>query len=333
VPADQLPIPKEIDKSAFEGPDKVADEFNKVMSKKIENVIPENEIEQVLYVIEGDIDRKTKVKELPARYMFSSFARHLNQNWISKSGEKYIDGQINASTAKNWFVFIKRYYIDQSIDELEPDIEKAVDNGKTSLNGRSYTGAENNWTLDEISKIIEVEKQRGNRSDVYAGIWLMCFTHGRRIGEVLDVKWSDVDDGGITYNIEKKDEKTRATLPLYEPIAEQLMEIGKTEGIDYVFHGFKHEDGSMIPANKPLSQRSVRNRLDGTTEMASGVEQSTHTKRFRHSIATIVTEEHGPKAAQNLLKHANPEITLRVYARHIKESDHEEVKDIWGEKL
>lgn len=332
--ANDIPIPKEIEVDDFEGPEKVAELFNQTMEEPMREVVPDEKVQQVLYVMDGDYSKSTKIKNLPAQYMFTLFARKVN--------ERIENGEISPGTGRNWFTFIKTYYTDQVIKELESEASEVIKRGRDTLGPREYSGANVYWPLEKVRSFIKTEESRGDlRKHVYSAIWYMCYIHGRRIGEVLDVKWSDIEGGQITYNIEKKKEETRATLQLYEPIQRHIDFIEQKDGIEYVFHGFKNEDGDLVPINKPLSQTSVRSRFDSTAKICPDIDAGdedtygkdlpkySSTKILRHSIGTIVAKNHGSKAAQSLLQHANPEITMRVYAKHIEEDDPDEVADVW----
>ena len=93
--------------------------------------------------------------------------------------------------------------------------------------------------------------RKGNRTHsqirgVY--IWLM---HGRRLNEVLSLKWEDIDLGNKTYKIIADNNKSRKSME-YILTKYQLEAIGKPKKKGYVF-------SSINDTKKALSKETVRN--------------------------------------------------------------------------
>lgn len=342
-----IPVEKRIDKSQFPGPDRAADSFNNMLDMTMREAIPDsNTRKQVLSISESNVQENDLVSSLPLKNIFQMQARNVRRMIDENAdGRKSQVDTIQPPTAKNWFGFYKRYFKSITIEELHGDINSMIDECITEiLPSTEYSGADEFWTVDEVKQIIDYELENENYR--YAGLWMMCFLHGRRIGEVLPVKWEDITEEGVTYNIEKKDEPITTTLPVYDMISDNFDNIKaqleselagsdkSVEDIDYVYYGYVGGSfNNRKPRNKPMSARSAQLHLESTTDKLQGFTGTQKTKTFRHSIATEVSKEQGMKAAQDLLRHKNPEITMRVYAKHIPDDVTTDVESIWGSEL
>lgn len=189
---------------------------------------------------------------------------------------------------------------------------------------KAYTNKVKCFTLDEQTLIEKYCYEKNSIS--WFGILLDLYT-GMRIGELLALEWDDIDfETGIlhvtkTLYISKDDEeewkemidtpKTRTSyrdIPLPSFILERLVEYKKTANIAKCNRIIVHEDDG-----RSMQTRIFRWRYNKMLEDLNIRHLSFHT--LRHTFATRALESGmDVKTLADILGHANPTITLMVYA-------------------
>ena len=172
------------------------------------------------------------------------------------------------------------------------------------------------------------------RGDKHEALYVLAIHTGMRQGELLGLKWQDVDLENATVSVrrtltksggrlllgEPKTKKSRRTIQLTDEAARALREhlVRQVEHIQR--HGDLYRDEGLIFASKVgtlINPTNLRQR-----SFASLLKQAALPKiRFhdlRHTCATLLLSRNvHPKFVQELLGHANIAITLDTYSHVI----------------
>ena len=162
--------------------------------------------------------------------------------------------------------------------------------------------------------------------DVELGaFWWLALSYGLRLGELLDLRWSDVDLDGDELTVRRS--KTRAgvrTLPLIAEAKRVLQAHQRAQRVRSI-------DGFVFPTSLGTRRRPQRTRDQWNALLRqAGVEHrcrncgsddrcSTSVRRFhasRHTAATLLLEADVPlEVVSAILGHANIGITADIYAK------------------
>ncbi|MCS7295945.1 MAG: site-specific integrase [Chloroflexota bacterium] len=163
--------------------------------------------------------------------------------------------------------------------------------------------------------------------------WLLGGVVGLRLGELLGLEWNDVDleagqltvrrqrgDAGRTFP--PKTASSEQPIPLPGSVLEALRAWRRLQAEERLAAGPAWEGGDYVltaSTGRPMSADALRKAFRHCLAQA-GLEP----RRFhdlRHGAATwLVTHGVPPNVAAKMLRHANPTVTLRVYAAHAPEA-------------
>jgi integrase len=158
---------------------------------------------------------------------------------------------------------------------------------------------------------------------------LLAATTGLRISELAGLRWQDVDFARLQLNVgwswvlgELKEVKTEASekpLPIDSSVAEALVMWRRSSAhaseSDFVFASPKM-GGKQPFSTGILFRRHVIPYLE-----KAGIEQRIGWHTFRRTVATLLTANgEDVKTVQELLRHANPQITLQIYSQAVTET-------------
>jgi integrase len=164
-------------------------------------------------------------------------------------------------------------------------------------------GADVAMTADEAKAVLAVAND-----DTLAALWWLAIKYGLRIGELLDLRWADVDNDELHVRRSKTAAGTR-TLPLI-PEAKRVLQNHRRSQAVHSIDGyvFCRADG------RPIDERRIGERWAELLTDA-GVEH----RRFhatRHTAATLLLEAGVPlEVVSAILGHANLAITADTYAK------------------
>lgn len=175
-----------------------------------------------------------------------------------------------------------------------------------------------------------LEEARGDRLEALYVLAIHC---GLRQGELLGLKWEDIDlasgtlqvtrqlqrkrDGGGLAFLPLKTEKARRTIRLNSPVIESLKAHRTRQVEEKLQLGALYQDWGLVFASlqgTPLDAQNVVNRSFKPLLSRAGV---TNIKfhGLRHSCATVLLDQEiHEKFVQELLGHSSSTITLDVYS-------------------
>jgi integrase len=167
-------------------------------------------------------------------------------------------------------------------------------------------GADVALTADEARAVLTI----ASTDSLYA-LWWLALKYGLRIGELLELRWSDVDGDELHVRRSKTAAGTR-TLPLIPEARRVLRDHRETSRRREVLP----IDGYVFcrPDGRPIDERRIGERWHELLDEA-GVEH----RRFhatRHTAATLLLEAGVPlEVVSAILGHANLAITADIYAK------------------
>ena len=157
-------------------------------------------------------------------------------------------------------------------------------------------------------------------------IVLLAGSTGLRRGELIGLRWGDIDfelkQANVTHSIwrnvegDTKTEASRKPVPLPAVVLEELKEWKNTTlyraGNDFLFPSVA-ANGAHPVAPEMVLRRHIRPALKKI-----GVTKQVGFHTFRHTLATLLRQQGvDVKTAQELLRHANPRITLGIYQQAV----------------
>jgi integrase len=161
---------------------------------------------------------------------------------------------------------------------------------------------------------------------------LLDASTGLRRGELMALRWQDVDFEGLAINVTRsiwhnvvgptKTEASRKPVPLHPIVAEELKR-WKAESI------YQSDSDFLFPSiqkngTQPLQPDMVLKRHIRPALKELGVNKIIGWHTFRHSLGTMLRQlKIDVKVAQETLRHANPVITMGLYQQAIREETRE----------
>lgn len=154
---------------------------------------------------------------------------------------------------------------------------------------------------------------------------------GMRIGELLALRWQDIDFDGGFFSVRRtvyeghfdipKSKRSKRTLP-FGPMCRQIFETLRKQGVDPSALVFAARNGS------PLSRRNLLNRQLRPACKDLGL-RGANWHWFRHAHATFLDSVGAPLGTvQALLGHASPEMTREVYIGSVPENARAAVENV-----
>ena len=180
-----------------------------------------------------------------------------------------------------------------------------------------------------IPTVLEIEEIRALLAELeplaYTLVMVAAAT-GLRISELLALKWEDVDFENLSLSVTKsiwrnvvgqcKTEASRKPVPLHSFMAETLWRWKQKTAFnrpqDWVFASL-YRSGRQPYGPKNLLERHV-----WPAALRAGIQKRIGWHTFRHSFGTqLKANGEDVKTVQELLRHANPRVTLESYTQAI----------------
>jgi integrase len=171
-------------------------------------------------------------------------------------------------------------------------------------------------TPDELRRLLETV--RGGR---FEGVFYLCSLVGLRIGEALALRYEDVDLERGTIRVERtlhegecsapKTSSSRRTLALPQKALDSLVRHceGRNNSTGYLF---------AMASGKPVDVSNFYRWSWRPALRKAGLPESLTPHQLRHGTASLLLNQNVPiPVVSKYLGHANPGITMKVYAHLI----------------
>ncbi len=200
------------------------------------------------------------------------------------------------------------------------------------------------WSYDAIKTFLE--HCRGERH--YLTFFLAIYT-GMRRGEILGLKWSDIDFVNKTIHVERslayipkkgyiltstKTRKSKRIIPISDMVVKALVNYRKQQEIWKEQLGEQYQEEDLVICTETGSKQDPRNVLRALKRLitTSNVTQIRF-HDFRHTHASIlISKGVDVVKVSKRLGHANAKITLETYAHLIPNEDND-LADIFEKAL
>lgn len=189
------------------------------------------------------------------------------------------------------------------------------------------------FSNEEIAKIIETSKNH-----VFYELFLLGTSTGLRIGELLGLKWSDIDFKENTLKVNRsikrvktfdqnsstkteiiiqdpKTEKSKRDMPIPSPIISILKKYKVKQNEEILKEGENYSNEGWVfctNTGKLLDARNVLRSFERLLKKANISYKPFHS--LRHTYATLLFEKDAkPKTIQELMGHSDINTTLAIY--------------------
>jgi len=194
------------------------------------------------------------------------------------------------------------------------------------------------WDEEQVKLFLA----EGKRSSPYYPLYLAALTTGMRQGELLGLRWQDVDFllgevrvtqtfyrlGGRAIFKAPKTDKARRTVAVPPVLLEALKSLGEVRNRRKREAGDAYEDLDLVfcqTLGKPLHAHNVVRR-DFRDVMKRAKVPRIRFHDLRHCHATLLLQQGvHPKIVQERLGHATPAFTLHIYSHVLPGMQHEAV--------
>ena len=179
--------------------------------------------------------------------------------------------------------------------------------------------------VDEATRFLTVA-----RTDRLAALWTLALHTGLRQGELLGLRWQDVDltrgtltvaqtlqviEGTIEHGRGKSD-AARRTVPIHPAALETLRQWRARQAEERLRVGPAWTDSGLVFTSRvgtPLFPRNVSRRFHQLLDAANIDRRGMHTTRHTTASLLLAANEH-PKVVQELLGHSQISLTLDTYS-------------------
>ncbi len=226
-------------------------------------------------------------------------------------------------TATNQLMLIRTLY-NRAISEGIID-EKNYPFGGDNISIKLSSGNKIGLTEEEIRLIEEMEFKQGTSIWHTKNIWLFSFYFaGVRVSDVLSLKWSDIKNERLYYEMSKNDKPVSLKIPEKALDIIELYIKDKNSSEDYIFPYLKEanqDDPEDIFRKSRNASRLLNKWLKRIAEQA-GIDKNLSNHISRHSFGNIAGEKIHPLMLQKLYRHTDLKTTINYQANFInKEAD------------
>lgn len=166
--------------------------------------------------------------------------------------------------------------------------------------------------------------------DRLAALYLLALHLGMRLGELLGLRWEDVDLAGATIMVRKalqriegelrlvvpKSRQSRRTIPLSGPVVDALLEHQRRQAADQLAAGPRWKDAGFMfasPIGRPLDPTGVSKAFRKALTAAGPTGLRFHD--LRHSCTSLLLHAgNDPRTVADILGHSQVRLTLDTYA-------------------
>jgi integrase len=188
-----------------------------------------------------------------------------------------------------------------------------------------------------------LEAARGHRLEAF---YVLALHTGMRRGELLGLKWGDVDLEASTVLVkrsldvdgtlkEPKNRASRRTLKLSPQAVDVLRAYRKRQSEERLKAGAKWHDNDLVFPNtqgKPMNAGNLyRREFQPLLQRAGLADQGFTIHSLRHTFATTLAAKNvNPGTAQRLLGHSDVRMTLAIYTHATFDMQDEAMEAISG---
>lgn len=183
------------------------------------------------------------------------------------------------------------------------------------------------WSVDEVRQFLE--SARADRDPLYAA-YVLILVLGLRPGEVLGLRWKDVDleaaELAVAFQLQRvrrqllhretKTESSEATLPLPDICAAAFAGASRRTGQSSRRNGeglARERSGFHHATRLPVEPRNFHRDFKARCRKSAVREISVHTTR-RTCASLLVTLDVHPRVAMQILRHSQIAVTMNVYS-------------------
>ncbi|MCP9290534.1 site-specific integrase [Gracilimonas sediminicola] len=226
-------------------------------------------------------------------------------------------------TATNQLMLIRTLY-NRAIKEGIVD-EKNYPFGGDNVSIKLSSGNKIGLTEEEIRTIEEMEFEKDTSIWHTKNIWLFSFYFaGVRISDVLSLRWSDIKNDRLYYEMSKNEKPVSLKIPDKAIEILEAYKPDKQSKNDYVFPYLKEadqDDEEDIFRKSRNAARLFNKWLKRIAEQAE-IDKNLSNHISRHSFGNIAGEKIHPLMLQKLYRHSNLKTTINYQANFInKEAD------------
>lgn len=226
-------------------------------------------------------------------------------------------------TATNQLMLIRTLY-NRAIKEGIVD-DKNYPFGAENVSIKLSSGNKIGCTEEEIRKIESLSLKKDSSIWHTRNIWLFSFYFaGVRISDVLAIRWSDIKDDRLYYEMSKNEKPVSLKIPVKAFEILEAYKPDKQSKNDYVFPYLKKADQSDEEDIFRKSRNAARlfNKWLKRIADSAGIEKNLSNHISRHSFGNIAGEKIHPLMLQKLYRHSNLKTTINYQANFIhKEAD------------
>ena len=200
----------------------------------------------------------------------SLLLKDVDQDFLHDFEQFYIDGRIEKdgeSRLENYYNSLSIYLRNlKAVINLGRD-NKMVDHtyefpfGKNRYTIKTYNTEKEIFSVDQVNSLMTFNSFDTKYQENAHDHWKVCFLcNGSNMSDVLQFKWTDIDDDIISFVRQKTENRTKTvrklSIPIIKPLRELIDRIGNRES-EYIFGGFR------TPPKKTTIQNKVSKMCKG----------------------------------------------------------------------
>jgi len=232
------------------------------------------------------------------------------------------DDSINGRSAANVLMFIRNMY-NRAIDEnLARREAYPFGNGKGKIRIKIPESVKIGLSKEEVQKIELLELPCNSPKDYARNVWLFSFyLAGMRIADVLKIKWTNIHDGRLHYQMGKNEkilslkisDKLQKILDQYNPNEDPVRE--------YIFpelDGVNPKDFAATLLKTRNANHKFNKHLKKIAQMCN-IDKPLSMHIARHSFGNISGNQIPIRMLQKLYRHSNITTTINYQQNFIHE--------------
>lgn len=237
----------------------------------------------------------------------------------------YLKGSrdIKERTIMNYLIVIRTIY-NRAVSEGFAE-KKNYPFGKGRLRIKFPESIKIGLTEDEVKRIEDLDLEKGTSIWHARNVWLVSFYFaGIRIGDALNLKWSDLKDGRLYYAMNKNQKTVSVKIPeKAESIFRNYKSQKRTED-DFIFPELKaaiKNDPKSIYRKTHTASKKFGKYMNKIAALCS-INKNITSHIARHTFGNISGEKISPLMLQKLYRHSDIRTTMGYQANFIyKETD------------